>query len=212
MPIYDYGEAEISYLKTKDQKLAEAIERIGRIERSVIHDPFVALISSIVAQQVSIKAAETVYGRLVELATKITPESIGNLKVEEIQKCGMTFRKAGYIKGIAEAALTGEVDFNALEQLSDDEVIKKLSSLSGIGIWTVEMLLIHSLCRPDIVSYGDLAIRRGMMNLYGLKTLSKAEFDSYRKCYTPHGTVASLYLWALSVETPEGFDKTNNLV
>lgn len=209
MPIYEYGEVEIAYLKSKDQKLAEAIDRIGRIQRNVIRDPFVALISSIVAQQVSIKAAETVYARLCALATKITPESIGNLSVDEIQKCGMTFRKAGYIKGIAEAALTGEVDFHTLHQLPDEEVIKKLSALSGIGVWTVEMLLIHSLCRPDVVSYGDLAIRRGMMNLYGLKTLSKAEFESYRKRYTPHGTVASLYLWALSVEAPEGIDKNH---
>ncbi|MCD4714254.1 MAG: DNA-3-methyladenine glycosylase [Clostridiales bacterium] len=209
MPIYEYGEVEIAYLKSKDQKLAEAIDRIGKIERNVIHDPFVALISSIVAQQVSIKAAETVYARLTELVSVITPESIGNLSEDDIQKCGMTFRKAGYIKGIAEAVLTGEVDFHALHQLTDEEVIKKLSALSGIGIWTVEMLLIHSLCRPDVVSYGDLAIRRGMMNLYGLDTLSKSDFESYRKRYTPHGTVASLYLWALSVEEPEGIDKNH---
>lgn len=208
MPIYEYGESEIAYLKTKDQKLAEAIDRIGMIERNVILDPFVALISSIVAQQVSIKAAETVYKRLSNLAGDIAPENIEHLSIDEIQKCGMTFRKAGYIKGIAEAALTGEVDFHALHQLPDEEVIKKLSALSGIGVWTVEMLLIHSLCRPDVVSYGDLAIRRGMMNLYGLETLSKAEFESYRKRYTPHGTVASLYLWALSVEVPEVIDKT----
>ncbi len=211
MPIYGYGEKEIAYLKTRDQKLAEAMDRLGRIDRSVILDPFVALISSIVAQQVSIKAAETVYARLTNLAVEITPQSIGNLSVDEIQKCGMTFRKAGYIKGIAEAALTGEVDFDALHHMSDEEVIKKLSSLSGIGIWTVEMLLIHSLCRPDVLSYGDLAIRRGMMNLYGLETLSKSEFEIYRKRYTPYGTVASLYLWALSVESHvESFDKSLN--
>lgn len=209
MPIFEYGDVEIAYLKTQDPKLSEAIDRIGKIKRNVIHDPFVALISSVIAQQVSIKAAETVYARLDALVLRITPESIGNLTVDEIQKCGMTFRKAGYIKGIAEAALTEEVDFQALHHLSDEEVIKKLSALSGIGVWTVEMLLIHSLCRPDVVSYGDLAIRRGMMNLYGLKTLSKAEFDSYRKRYTPYGTVASLYLWALSVDEPVGIDKSH---
>ncbi len=207
MPIYDYGKVEIIYLKSKDSKLAEAIDRIGRIERHVIPDPYVALVSSIVAQQVSIKAAETVYARLTELAVDITPQSSGNLSIEEIQKCGMTFRKAGYIKGIAQAALSGEVDFHALQHLSDEEVIKKLSSLSGVGVWTVEMLLIHSLCRPDVVSYGDLAIRRGMMNLYGLETLTKTEFESYRKRYTPYGTVASLYLWALSAEAPSTVDK-----
>ena len=86
----------------------------------------------------------------------------------------MTLRKAGYIKGIADAAKSGEVNFNALHTLSDIEVIVKLNSLNGVGVWTAEMVLIFSLCRPDVVSYGDLAIRRGMMNLYGLKELTKS--------------------------------------
>lgn len=111
----------------------------------------------------------------------------------------MTLRKAEYIKGIASAALTGEVDFSKLHTLTDEEIIKKLSSLNGVGIWTAEMLLIFSLCRPDVVSYGDLAIRRGMMNLYGLKELPKEKFNRYRKKYSPYGSVASLYLWELSV-------------
>ena len=112
----------------------------------------------------------------------------------------MTLKKAGYIKGIAEAAISGEVDFNKLHTLEDEEIIRKLSSLKGVGVWTAEMLLIFSLCRPDVVSYKDLAICRGMMNLYGLKELPKEKFERYRKRYSPYGSVASLYLWAISAE------------
>ncbi|EQB90222.1 hypothetical protein M918_01105, partial [Clostridium sp. BL8] len=101
--------------------------------------------------------------------------------------------------GIAEAAISGEVDFSTLHTLTDEEIVKKLSALKGVGVWTAEMLLIFSLCRPDVVSFGDLAIRRGMMNLYGLKELPKEKFERYKKRYSPYGTVASLYLWALSV-------------
>jgi len=85
-----------------------------------------------------------------------------------------------------------------LAHLSDEEVIKQLSLLNGVGIWTAEMLLIFSLQRPDVVSYGDLGIRKGMMKLYGLESLTKKQFESYREHYSPYGSVASLYLWELS--------------
>lgn len=199
MQFFEYGEKEIEYLKRKDKKLGAAIDRIGIIKREVNPDPFSALISSIVSQQISKKAAETVWNRLSNLIGNITAENIEKISASEIQSCGMTLRKAEYIKGIASADITGEVDFSNLHTLTDEEIIKKLSSLNGVGIWTAEMLLIFSLCRPDVVSYGDLAIRRGMMNLYGLKELPKEKFNRYRKRYSPYGSVASLYLWELSV-------------
>lgn len=195
---FEYGQKEIEHLKSRDKKLGAAIDHIGMIKREIIPESFTALISSIVSQQISKKAAETVWNRLGNLIGDITAESIDKISLSEIQGCGMTLRKAGYIKEIANAAITGEVNFNTLNTLSDEDIIKKLSALNGVGIWTVEMLLIFSLCRPDVVSYGDLAIRRGMMNLYNLKELPKEKFYRYRKRYSPYGSVASLYLWALS--------------
>ena len=199
MHIFEYGQKEIDYLKCKDKKLGAAIDKIGIINRKVTPDPFEALISSVVGQQISSKAAVTVWNRLIELLGSITPESISEVDISKIQVCGMSQRKASYIKGISEAAISGEVDFSKLHTMTDEEIIKKLSSLHGVGEWTAEMLLIFSLNRPDVVSYKDLAIRRGMMNLYGLKELPKDKFDKYRKRYSPYGSVASLYLWALSV-------------
>jgi len=199
MQFFSYGEKELAYLKSKGKKLGRAIDEIGMIQRKVTPDPFIALISSVVSQQISNKAAETVWKRLVALLGEVNPETIVQTPFEQIQQCGMSNRKTQYIKGIAEASLGGQVDFSRLHTLSDEEVIKALSSLHGVGEWTAEMLLIFSLERPDVVSFEDLGIRRGMMNLYGLKELTKEQFARYRKRYAPYGSVASLYLWAISM-------------
>jgi DNA-3-methyladenine glycosylase II len=200
MHLFQYGPAEIDHLKRRDKKLGRAIDHIGVIERQVMPDLFQALAHSVVAQQISRKAADTVWGRLCERLLNVTPRKVANTDVSDIQKCGLSMRKARYIKGIGEAAIRGDLDLLELREMPDEGVIEKLSSLPGIGVWTAEMLLIFSLCRPDVVSWGDLAIRRGMMNLYGLKELSKKQFDRFRKRYSPCGSVASLYLWALSVK------------
>ncbi|MCZ4696381.1 DNA-3-methyladenine glycosylase 2 family protein [Ancylomarina euxinus] len=200
MDYYKYGETELKYLKSKCDKLSAAIDRIGMIERAVLPQPFHALISSIISQQISTKAADTVKTRLQKLIGDISAENILNASHESIQSCGMSNRKVTYIKGIAEAAHSGVVDFDKLHELSKDEIIKKLTALNGIGVWTVEMLLIFSLSRPDVISYGDLGIRNGMMHLYGLESLSKKEFEVYRKRFMPYNTVASLYFWALARE------------
>jgi len=194
----------MDYLKKKDKKLGKAIDRIPKIERIVNPDPFAALVESIASQQISSKAAGTVCSRLHALPGGIAPVNLAKQDLSVIQQCGISGRKAGYIKGIAEAAVSGIVDFDQLPALSDQEIIQILSSLKGVGVWTAEMLLIFSLQRPDVVSYGDLAIRRGMMNLYGVTELSKADFERYRKRYSRYGSVASLYLWALSVIPVEG--------
>jgi len=202
MQIFQYGQAEIDYLTSRDKKLGRAIGDIGMIERQVMPDLFKALVHSVVAQQISSKAATTVWGRLCGNLLDITPCKVASAAVSDIQQCGLSMRKARYIKGIGEAASQGDLDLLELREMPDDGIIEKLSSLPGIGVWTAEMLLIFSLCRPDVVSWGDLAIRRGMMNLYGLKELSKKQFDRFRKRYSPCGSVASLYLWALSVKQP----------
>lgn len=197
-PFFQYGAREINYLKGKDKKLAAAIEQIGIIQRQSIPDPFTALISSIVSQQISKKAAETVSNRLELLLGNVNPRSIAQAKLADIQACGMSTRKAGYIQGIAEAAISGLVDFNALNTLDDQAIISQLSSLHGVGVWTAEMLLIFSLNRPNVLSFNDLAIRRGIMKLYGHRDLPRERFEKYRARYSPYCSVASLYLWELS--------------
>ena len=195
---FTYGEQETNYLKSRDETLGQAIGKIGMIRREVRKDNFEALNMSIVSQQISRKAADSIWNRLVDKFGVISAESISNADLNDIQKCGMSLRKAGYIKGLARAVMNGEIIFDELVPMSDDEIIAKLSSFPGIGVWTAEMFLIFSMCRMDVLSWGDLAIRRGMMNLYGLSDLTREQFEKYRIKYSPYGSVASLYLWASS--------------
>lgn len=198
---FQYGEKEINILKQRDKRLATLIERMGNIKRPLTSDLFTALVKNIIEQQISVSAAITVHQRLLNLCEGIyTPERIAILTEQEIQQCGMTMRKAGYIIGIANSVISGQLDLNKIPSMQDKEVIDTLIQLKGIGIWTAEMLLISSLNRPDILSWGDLAIQRGIMRLYHHKTLDKARFERYRKRYSPYGSTASLYLWALSKE------------
>ena len=185
MEIFRYGQTEIDHLKRRDKKLGAAIETIGTIKREIRRDPFAALIMSVVAQQISNKAANAIRGRLHTLLAEITPGRIAATDVSDMQKAGLLTRKAEYIKGIADAAVRGEIDFSRFHEMADEDIIDQLSSLRGIGVWTAEMLLLFSLCRPDVVSWGDHAIRRGMMNLYGLRKLTKEQFERYRRDIHP---------------------------
>ncbi|WP_213991108.1 DNA-3-methyladenine glycosylase 2 family protein [Sodalis sp. dw_96] len=194
----DYGSKALSWLAKKDKRMAEAIERFGVISRPMMPDLFAALVRNIVDQQISTKAALTVNNRLRALAVAITPATMEQLTAEQIQSCGMSMRKALYIKGAATAVMSGELDLAAIGGYTDQEVIAALSRLPGIGVWTAEMLMMFSMGRPDVLSWGDLAIRRGMMNLYRHTELPRERFERYRRRYSPYGSTASLYLWAYS--------------
>jgi len=198
MAIFQYGLTEIDYLKRKDKRLAQAIDRIGFIERPVIPNLFAALVNSIVGQQISSKAVGTIWTRMQERFGEITPDNIALRTAEQVQQCGITMKKAVYIKKIATAVRSGEFNIAELSELPDDEVMRRLCALDGIGVWTAEMLLTFSLQRPDVVSWGDLAIRRGMMMLYHHRQLDKVKFERYKRRYSPYGTVAALYLWEIS--------------
>ncbi len=129
--IYEYEEKEINYLKNIDKKLGREIGRIGKIERKLNPDLFSALISSIIGQQISTKAASTVEKRLRDLVDKINPENINNIDLEKIQKCGMSRRKAEYIKGVSLAEISNIIDFTNLKKLDDEEFIKEITNLSS---------------------------------------------------------------------------------
>lgn len=196
--LFHYGQTEIDHLQNADPILGAAIKRIGKIEREVIPDLFAALVYAIIGQQISVKAVHTIWRRMQERFGEITPPVIAAAAVETIQQCGMSTRKAGYIKSMSETVTTGELNLRELYKLPDDEVIKRLSTLHGIGVWTAEMLLLNSMERPDILSWGDIGIRRGIMSLYGLTEITQEQFAEYKRRYSPYGSVASIYLWKLT--------------
>ena len=196
--VFIYGEKEITHLKKADTALGRAIDLIGHIERPVNPDLFSSLVNSIVAQQISSKAANTVWKRMVERFGEITPETINSASVDDIQQCGISMRKATYIKDTAEKVVSGKFNIDALHSMSDEELGKKLSELKGIGLWTAEMLMIFSMQRPNILSWDDLAIQRGLRMLYKHRKITKELFQKYKRRYSPYATVASLYLWAIA--------------
>lgn len=195
---FEYGNEEMEFLKSRDKVLGAAIDQIGIIYREVDSDLFSSVVHHIIGQQISTSAQATIWQRLTNSLENINADTICTLELNELQKFGMTYKKAGYIKDFAEKVRNKEFDIEMLNRLPDQEVVKELSALKGIGVWTAEMLMTFSMQRPDIVSYGDLAIHRGMRMLYHHKTIDREKFEKYRRRYSPYGTVASLYLWAIA--------------
>ena len=207
MPRYFiYGATETGYLARKDKRLASVIERIGPIRREVRPDLFDALMHSIVGQQIATKAQQTVWGRLVQALGRVTPATVDGMETEALQRLGLSFRKVGYMKGAARKVLQGELDVETLRHMDDASVSAALCKLDGVGVWTAEMLMLFSLQRPDVLSFGDLAIIRGLRMVYRHKVVSRERFEMYRRRFSPYGSVASLYLWAVAGGSLPGFN------
>lgn len=193
-----YGEKETDYLKSRDTALGEAIDKIGHIHREVDADLFSSVVRCIIGQLISAAAGATLWSRIREKYGEVTAEAITRTDSAELQKVGMTFKKAEYIKAFATKIVTGEFDLDALGSMSNEEVIRVFCALKGIGVWTAEMIMIFCMQRPDVFSFGDLAIHRGLRMLYHHKNVDTRLFEKYRRRYSPYSTVASLYLWAIA--------------
>ena len=181
-----YGENEISYLKSKDEKLAEVIEKIGMIERETDTDLFSSVIHHIIGQQISTKAQATIWQRMQEGLGEVNAETILATDISKLQSYGMTFRKAEYITDFAEKVHNGTCNLDAVWQMSDEEAIRELSGLKGIGVWTAEMILLFCMQRPDIFSYDDLAIQRGLRMVYHHRKIDRKLFEKYRRRFSPY--------------------------
>lgn len=201
MTFYNIKEEQLEYLKKKDKKLKEVILKYGVIKREIEPDLFKALIYNIIGQQISTKAALIVRKKFLEIVGEINPQNVLNYSDEVIQKAGLSLRKVSYIKEISKRVVSNELDLNSLKDLKDEEVIKTLTKLPGIGVWTAEMVLLFTLGREDVMSYLDLAIIRGLKRLYNKDNISKEEFLEIKKSYSPYASVASLYIWKLASET-----------
>ncbi len=198
MKILTFTPDEYEGLKARDEKMKRAMEKLPMYEREVDDDLFRSLISNIVGQQISMKAADTVWKRFLDHFKEITPLKLYEADLAEIQSLGISMRKATYIQKTAEKVHKKIVDLEALWTMDDQEVADTLVTLNGIGPWTAEMIMIFSMGRKDIMSYGDLAIRRGLMLLYGHEDITKELFRKYQERFSPYGTLASLYLWEIS--------------
>ena len=198
MAVFRYGEVETSWLASRDPRLGDAIEQIGPVEREVDPDLFSSVMHHIIGQQISTKAQATIWRRMCERLGEVTPETVLTAGEGELQALGMTFRKAGYLLEFARRIKTGAFDLASVARMPDEEAIRALDELPGIGRWTAEMILLFCLERPNVLSWDDLAIQRGMRMLYHHRRITPELFAKYRRRYSPYGSTASLYLWAIA--------------
>lgn len=195
---FSYGSKEIDYLKKKDKKLADVIDKIGKIERPVDTDLFSSVIHHIIGQQISTKAQATIWKRMNNNLGTVNTDTILDAGTEQLQSFGMTFRKAEYITDFARKITNGSFDLEGIWSKSDEEAIKELSDLKGIGVWTAEMMLLFCMQRPNIFSFGDLAILRGIRMVYHHRKIDRKLFEKYRRRFSPYCSVASLYFWEVA--------------
>ena len=195
---FRYGPEQTDYLKKKDKKLGQIIEQVGPIQREVDPDLFSSVVHHIVGQQISTKAQATIWNRLREAFGALTPQAILDTGVPALQAFGMSFRKAEYITDFAAKVDSGAFDLEAVWHMPDPQAIQALCSLKGIGLWTAEMILLFCMERPDVFSYDDLAIQRGLRMVYHHRSIDRKRFEKYRRRFSPCGSVASLYLWAVA--------------
>lgn len=189
---FEYGTREMEYLQSRDPKLGKWIAKIGHVARTRIPEIYPALVNAIAAQQISGRAFETVWSRIL-LRGIDHPE---NAVSDSMEGLGLSKRKICWIRQIAQRALAGELLTASFSGLSDEAAITRLTALAGVGRWTAEMLLIFCLNRMDVLSAGDFGIRKGVALLYG--ACADADFPRLRALYSPYASVASIYLWEIA--------------
>jgi DNA-3-methyladenine glycosylase II len=201
-------------LAAADPTMAALIERIGPIdiatrlrrrqeERPV--DAYGALLRAIVGQQLSTKAARTIYLRVVELFGGRTPspEQLLEAGEEDLRAAGLSGRKTEYVRDLASHVLDGELELDRLDELDDEQVIEEIVAVRGLGQWTAEMFLLFHLERPDVLSGGDLGIRKAIQVEYGLAEMPPPKrVIEIGEPWRPHRSLASLYLWESLAAVP----------
>lgn len=196
---FAYGKKELTYLKKRDKALGKFIAQRGFIERKVESNTFLALIQHIISQQINGKTAEKIFLRVNALCKNLlTERAILALEKADLQACGMSEKKAQNILTAAQFFWEKNITNFYLAEKSDEEIIAELTQLPGVGVWTVEMLLLFSLQRKNILSYGDYGIKKGLCLLHGLEKIDKQTFSAFKEQYAPYGSIASLYLWEIA--------------
>lgn len=187
----------ISHLKKSDPILSQIIERVGDYRIQFREPGFETLVKSIVFQQLSGKVANVIFGRLLDAVKgNLTPEAILKLRPSRMRTLGLSTQKTAYIRDLARHTRDGAVVFDDLPELTDSEIIERLTQVKGIGVWTVQMFLMFALRRTDVLPTGDLGIRNAMRKAYNLPEMpTPAEMEAIASAWRPYCTVASWYLW-----------------
>ena len=196
----------INHLKKSDPVLRFIIERVGPCRMEFGPPEFHSLAEAIVYQQLNGKAAVTIFKRFTALAgDPVTPEGILKLTDAQLRSVGLSKQKSSYLKDMAQRAARGELDFSRLHEMTDDEVIKHLTQVKGVGVWTAHMFLMFTLRRPDILPTGDYGVQAAIKKHYKKRKWPKpAVMEKIAKPWAPYRSIASWYLWrSLDIKTIE---------
>ncbi len=189
----------ILHLKKSDPTLRAIIERVGPYRIAYREPTFETLVRSIVYQQLHGKAAAAIFGRLQEAASGragMTPARVLRIRDEAARALGLSAQKWRYIRDLAERTATGEIDFDCLPDLPDEDVIDQLTRVKGVGVWTAHMFLIFALARPDVLPTGDLGVRAAIKKAWNLEELpAPVKMEELAAPWRPWRSVASWYLW-----------------
>ncbi|WP_171046414.1 DNA-3-methyladenine glycosylase family protein [Lentibacillus cibarius] len=198
LTIRQYDQAVIE-LGQNDPIMNKLINVIGDLEVTMRPDFFRSLVRSMIGQQISVQAADAIFGRLdVLLDKRITAESVNGATDEQLRAIGLSRRKVTYLRDLAAKVDSDDVSLDQLHDLDNETVIKQLTSIKGIGKWTAEMFLIFSLARMNVLAVDDIGIQRGAKWLYGVDQSERRNLLIEKKpIWSPHLTIASFYLWEI---------------
>ncbi|MFL6253780.1 MAG: DNA-3-methyladenine glycosylase family protein [Pyrinomonadaceae bacterium] len=206
---YDAG-AAVKHLAKADRVLSALMKRAGpfTLQTRHMHNPFEALARNIVFQQLHGSAAEAIHRRVLELfgGGRLRPQDVLDAAEESLRGAGLSGAKTAALKDLAAKTLDGTVPTLArLKRMSDEEIVARLTQVRGIGRWTVEMLLMFRLGRPDVLPVGDFAVRKGFMVAYGLDEMPKPKaLELHAEAWRPYRSVASWYMWRALEHPGEG--------
>ena len=186
-------------LLNRDEKLRVLIRKFGRPDFDPKQDYFQSLLRSIVFQQLSGKAANTIYERFINLIPKtvtLSTKEVLKLDKDEMRKTGLSFQKINYLRNLAYFFENNSFQKKDVERMTDEEISNALTQIKGIGQWTVDMFLMFTLNRADILPYTDLGIQKGFKKIFNMNNLpSKKEMETHSKIWRPYRTIACWYLW-----------------
>ena len=194
----------VNHLKKSDPILRAIIERVGMCRMEFGEPEFSSLAEAIVYQQLNGKAAVTIFNRFVALAgDPLTPEGILKLSNEQMRSVGLSKQKSAYLKDLAAKTSDGLLNFERLQDMTDDEVIEHLTQVKGIGVWTAHMFLIFSLRRPNVLPTGDYGVQMAIRKHYKKRKLPKPnEMEKIARAWEPYRSIACWYMWrSLDIKT-----------